>query len=217
MDAQIRKRAGICIVILLLLALGSLTAIILRIGAIDALVQDASGQGSPGQSAFGQGASGQEGVLAENFGQTAPEQGGFQQDTSGQEASKRKLLAEIYQDGVLVDRIDLNAVDSNYQLEYTSQDGGRNVVEVSSGRIRILEADCPDKLCVKQGFLPDSLLPLVCLPHRLVIQLAPETAIDDSPEGHASGSSGALDSGTSDSAAPDTKASDSSELDAIVH
>ncbi|MDE5952038.1 MAG: NusG domain II-containing protein, partial [Acetatifactor sp.] len=52
-------------------------------------------------------------------------------------------------------------------------DGGYNVIEVSPGSIAIIEADCPDKLCVLQGPIADSLLPITCLPHRLVIELKP--------------------------------------------
>ena len=32
---------------------------------------------------------------------------------------------------------------------------------------------CPDKICVQQGFLHDSRLPVTCLPNRIVITLEP--------------------------------------------
>lgn len=35
----------------------------------------------------------------------------------------------------------------------------------------MLEADCPDQVCVHAGWLTDSAAPIVCLPHRLVIRL----------------------------------------------
>ena len=37
----------------------------------------------------------------------------------------------------------------------TGSDGGKNQVEVRPGSIGIVSADCPDKLCVRQGFLSD--------------------------------------------------------------
>ena len=46
--------------------------------------------------------------------------------------------------------------------------------EMVDGSIGIITADCPDKLCVHQGFISDSRLPITCLPNRLVIQLRPE-------------------------------------------
>ena len=35
----------------------------------------------------------------------------------------------------------------------------------------MLEADCPDQVCVRQGWVQDRTVPIVCLPHRLVIEI----------------------------------------------
>ena len=45
-----------------------------------------------------------------------------------------------------------------------------------------MSADCPDKLCVKQGFIDRPVLPIACLPNRLVIRLCPAK---DSSASHA--------------------------------
>ena len=50
-------------------------------------------------------------------------------------------------------------------------DGGYNIVEVEPGRIRVSEADCPDQVCVRQGWIATSAAPVVCLPHGLVIEI----------------------------------------------
>ena len=47
--------------------------------------------------------------------------------------------------------------------------GFRNVVEVSGGRVRVADADCPDKLCVRQGWVSREGESVVCLPHKLVV------------------------------------------------
>ncbi len=47
--------------------------------------------------------------------------------------------------------------------------GFRNVVEVSGGRVRVVDADCPDRLCVRQGWIRYSGESIVCLPHKLVV------------------------------------------------
>ena len=49
-------------------------------------------------------------------------------------------------------------------------DGGKNTVEIKDGKIRVKSADCPDKTCVKMGWLESSAMPIVCLPHRMVIE-----------------------------------------------
>lgn len=81
------------------------------------------------------------------------------------------LTAYIYQDGQLIETIDLHAVTTPYTFTIPAPDGGSNTVEVRPDAIGIIDADCPDKLCVSTGFVNSTLLPIVCLPHRLVIEL----------------------------------------------
>lgn len=76
-------------------------------------------------------------------------------------------------------RIPLNQVKEAYSFTLTAPDGGSNEIQVSPNSIRISDADCPDKLCVKQGAIHNTGLPLVCLPHRLVIQLTDSSSAAD--------------------------------------
>ena len=77
--------------------------------------------------------------------------------------------------------IPLSDVKEAYTFTVTGATGSQNEVEVRPGSIGILSADCPDKLCVHQGFISDSRLPITCLPNRLVILLHPaEQAETDS-------------------------------------
>lgn len=79
--------------------------------------------------------------------------------------------AYIYSGGIFLRSIDLSAVQEAYSFTISSANGGKNTVEVRPGSIGILSADCPDKLCVHQGFLSAPLFPLVCLPNQLVIEI----------------------------------------------
>lgn len=47
--------------------------------------------------------------------------------------------------------------------------GGRNHLIIHEKTVKIEEADCPDKLCVKQGAISKSGETVVCLPHRIVV------------------------------------------------
>ncbi len=87
-------------------------------------------------------------------------------------------VAEIYQDGQLIKTIDLNQVKEPYSFVIEDESGGSNTVLVEPGRICISEADCPDQICVHQGWLKDNAAPIVCLPHRLVIQAAGAGELD---------------------------------------
>ncbi len=49
--------------------------------------------------------------------------------------------------------------------------GGTNTLEILGGRARMVEAECPDKLCVKMGWVKYSGQSLVCLPEHLVVKI----------------------------------------------
>lgn len=83
----------------------------------------------------------------------------------------KQITADIYQNGVLLQSISLDNVTEAYTFTVTGENGCRNEIEVRPGSIGIVSADCPDKLCVHQGFISSSLLPITCLPNRLVIQI----------------------------------------------
>ena len=86
-------------------------------------------------------------------------------------------VANLYRDGVPVRSVDLSLVTEPY--EFTLTDGrGSNVIRVEPGRIAVIGADCPDRVCVKTGWRSDSASPIVCLPHRLVIRIEREAAAE---------------------------------------
>lgn len=91
-------------------------------------------------------------------------------------SSSPHLTAEIYQNGELLQTIDLSAVTESDTFTVTGTNGCSNTIEVRPGSIGIISADCPDKLCVRQGFISDSLLPVTCLPNRLVIRIVQESS-----------------------------------------
>ena len=79
-------------------------------------------------------------------------------------------VARITRDGILLEEIDLEGVSEPYT--FVLEDGlGSNTVQVERGRIRISAADCPDQICVGQGFISDGTVPIVCLPHKLIIEI----------------------------------------------
>ncbi|MBQ5437792.1 MAG: NusG domain II-containing protein [Firmicutes bacterium] len=86
-------------------------------------------------------------------------------------AKKEGKTVQILQDGVVIEEIDLSAVTSerSFTIEWTR--GGSNLITVQPGRIRVTEADCPDRVCVDQGWLSDQAAPIVCMPHRLMIRI----------------------------------------------
>ena len=81
-----------------------------------------------------------------------------------------KSFVRVLSDGKTVYSGDLSlASDTVFDVEYQ---GHVNTVEIKDHRIRVLSADCPDKTCVNMGWLKSSAMPIVCLPHKLVIEFA---------------------------------------------
>ncbi|MGI6001075.1 MAG: NusG domain II-containing protein [Candidatus Merdisoma sp.] len=74
---------------------------------------------------------------------------------------------EIIQDGTVLYSFDLDSEeDQVIEVEYNGQ---VNRIEIRDHQIHVLEADCPDQVCVNMGWLR-SAAPIVCLPNHLVIQ-----------------------------------------------
>lgn len=79
-------------------------------------------------------------------------------------------VARIYVDGELWDSVDLSAVAVPYEIRVDTEYGS-NTLLVSPGAIRVAHADCAEQTCVNQGAISDGLIPIVCLPHRLVVEI----------------------------------------------
>lgn len=88
-------------------------------------------------------------------------------------------IVEIVQDGEVLYTIDLaTAEDQTIVVEYSGESGENadtNTIEISGGEIRVREADCPDQTCVQMGKLYSESLPIVCLPHKLIIRFKGES------------------------------------------
>lgn len=80
------------------------------------------------------------------------------------------LRAVITVDGEVYKTVDLSAVAVPYEFTVESE-YGHNTLRISHRAIEVVEADCSEQVCVEQGTITDSLIPIVCLPHRMVIQI----------------------------------------------
>lgn len=56
---------------------------------------------------------------------------------------------------------------------------GHNVVVIADGEVFMQDADCPDRYCIRQGEIKSTNKSIICLPHKLVVEVtgeSPETA-----------------------------------------
>ncbi len=76
--------------------------------------------------------------------------------------------AVVYVDGKETARYSLS---EDRTVTIDGYDGGTNTLVISDGKAYLSEADCPDKLCVGMGAIQYDGETIVCLPHKVVIEI----------------------------------------------
>ena len=69
-------------------------------------------------------------------------------------------------DGEVVASYDLSE-DQEVELN-----GGTNTMRIEDGTVKMIQADCPDKLCMKQKAISKNRENIICLPNNIVLQIA---------------------------------------------
>lgn len=83
-------------------------------------------------------------------------------------------IARIYRDQQVVHEVDLDTVTDSYTYRVESEGGHYNVFLIEKGKISCIEADCPDKICVKTGTIDSDMVPITCLPHKVIAKIEAE-------------------------------------------
>ena len=72
----------------------------------------------------------------------------------------------------------INAIYAIYDIydDYDNYDnngdnGRKNKIEIKDGRVRMLEASCPNHLCIRQGWISLEGQSIVCLPNKVVVRI----------------------------------------------
>lgn len=90
-------------------------------------------------------------------------------------------IAVIVMGDYVVEAVDLGAITEGYTKEYPSLYGGSNTVEFVPGDARVIEATCPDQVCIGQSWLVESMggvIPIACLPNSLMIYMVPVNPVE---------------------------------------
>ena len=53
----------------------------------------------------------------------------------------------------------------------STSNGGENRVHIQEDLVFMDSANCPDQTCVKQGVIRDGTVPIVCLPHKVIVRI----------------------------------------------
>lgn len=89
-------------------------------------------------------------------------------------AEDERLVAVITQDGEIIRQVDLSGLNDPETIYLNER--FNQVILVEKGRIRFGESDCPDKICVKTGWLTRKGDKAVCVPARTVITIEGDDA-----------------------------------------
>lgn len=76
--------------------------------------------------------------------------------------------AVISVDSEIIEKINLETRENN---TFSIESIKGVVFEVNNGKIRIIESDCPDKICVKTDFINSKSEKIVCLPKKLIVEI----------------------------------------------
>lgn len=77
------------------------------------------------------------------------------------------LIAKVERDGKTVAEINLDSIEDTQYI--TFDDGIKVTIEAKQGKIRFLNSQCPDKICVKTGWLTRDGHIAVCMPAKTVV------------------------------------------------
>ena len=87
-----------------------------------------------------------------------------------QALSKSEKYISVQVAGEEVKRIILDSKLVGNTIPVESQ-YGYNLIELGEDNVRVIEADCPDKIDVNQGWISGIGETIVCLPNRMVIEI----------------------------------------------
>jgi hypothetical protein len=94
----------------------------------------------------------------------------FATSSSKAEAAEVKT-AVVHNDSGIVCELPLST-DTTYEV---TSELGANAVVVEGGEVYVAEADCPGHDCMSQGRITDTSQTIVCLPHKMWIEITSDT------------------------------------------
>lgn len=84
-----------------------------------------------------------------------------------------QLFAEVYYDGELIEKVSLLE-----EKEIEIAKVGHNIIQIRNGKVEMIEADCPDKICLLTGEVSTVNQSIVCLPNKVHVQITGDMESD---------------------------------------
>lgn len=87
----------------------------------------------------------------------------------------RAALVKVYQSGKETASYPL---EEDLTMVISCEEEHYNLLLIEGGKVSVSDADCPDQLCVKQRSISKNGESIICLPHKLVLQIESEGESD---------------------------------------
>lgn len=85
--------------------------------------------------------------------------------------------AVIMIDGKVYKKVSLDDVNHKEEIPIVTKQG-KNILLVKNGGVQVIHAECPDKICMKEGFIDKPGQSIVCLPFRIVVEIRGDKSVE---------------------------------------
>lgn len=82
---------------------------------------------------------------------------------------------EVQVDGTVVTTLSLGT-DTTYTID--GVDGGQNTLVIADGKATVIDATCPDGVCVRHRAIDRAGQSIICLPNKVVVRVVGELSVD---------------------------------------
>ena len=79
-------------------------------------------------------------------------------------------IAVIKENGKVIETINLSSLKETQKFDIKNGEH-INTIVAENNRIRMIESDCPDKVCIKTGWISQAGESIVCLPNKIIISI----------------------------------------------
>ena len=96
-----------------------------------------------------------------------------------EQSSGGERFVVITKDQTVLHEIALSDIEKTKQITIDSDDGHYNTVEISNDEVHMHDANCNDQVCVRSGAIDSPGETIVCLPHKVIVEITAKDSSDD--------------------------------------
>jgi len=87
------------------------------------------------------------------------------------QTNRTDYTAVVSHNGTVLKRVNLTTLTKTKHYTYREKDGHYNTITFKPKRVAITKANCSDQVCVRRGWIHKPGQTIVCLPHKLLVEI----------------------------------------------